>query len=178
MQTCLISDSALQWWKTATIPPVPSDSLTENQKHQLAQSSDILSNQNTSSQPLVQPVHNGQEAIQCFYFLSSESVATVPSGHNTTQGAAASPLNLPWGVKLSEDKFIWTVQLTIQLRECQLRKCKVYALFYWSQEYRFNIHSSNVFCQASCARSCTSTFWWCFSGTSSCGRALQQSTAS
>lgn len=111
-------------------------------------------------------------------FIKQESVANSFPNSNTTQGAAAFPLNLPWGVKLSGDKFICTVQLPTQLGECQLRKCKVYALYYWSQEYRFNIHSSDAFCQGSWARSCTFTFWWCFSGTSSCGRALQQSTAS
>lgn len=44
-----------------------------NQKHhQGTQSSDILSNQKTSSQPLVQPVHNDQEeAIQCYPFYQT-----------------------------------------------------------------------------------------------------------
>lgn len=67
-QTELCNDGKLP--KT---PPVPGESLTENQKHQQGtQSSDILSHQKTSSQPLVQPVHNDQEeAIQCYPFYQT-----------------------------------------------------------------------------------------------------------
>lgn len=94
-------------------------------------------------------------------FIKQESVANSSSSSQYNPRTTAFPLNLPWGVKLSEDKSICTVQLPTQLGECQLRKCKVYALYYWSQEYRFNIHSCDAFCQGSCARSCTFTFW-CF----------------
>lgn len=94
-------------------------------------------------QPLVQPVHNGQEeGIQCYHFYQTGIVTNnSPSSQIHPKEQILSLL------KLSEDRFICTVQLTTQLAECQLRKRKVYALYYWSQEHRFHIHSSDVFCQ-------------------------------
>lgn len=58
--------------------PLPSDILTENQKHQ--QGSDILSNQNTSSQPLVQPglsIMVRKKQSNAIIFIKQESVANI-----------------------------------------------------------------------------------------------------
>lgn len=68
-----VSDSALQWWKTAQNTSCPRWE-PDNQKHQQdTQSSDILSNQNIFSAPCpAWPVHNGQEeAIQCCHFYKT-----------------------------------------------------------------------------------------------------------